>query len=139
MIKFLAAIIACCAFVSLPLFAEVIQTDNQQLKQLIEQGVAVIDVRTPKEWRETGVIPGSHLLTFFNEAGQYDAKVWLQQLEAIARPDQPLAIICAVGGRSKIISHFLDSEAGYKKVHNVTKGIREWIQAGNPTAKPDAQ
>ncbi len=44
--------------------AEVIQVDNDALQQLIDQGIPVIDVRTASEWQQTGVIEGSHLLTF---------------------------------------------------------------------------
>ena len=52
--------------------AEVIQVDNEALKQLLNAGVPLIDVRTASEWQQTGIIEGSHLLTFFDEKGQYD-------------------------------------------------------------------
>lgn len=122
-----------------PLRAEVAQADNEMLKQLIAQGVPVIDVRTASEWQQTGVIEGSHLLTFFDESGNYDAEAWLAQLATIATDDQPLALICAVGGRTQAITTFLDQKLGYSKVHNVTAGIRAWISAGNETVKPPSQ
>ena len=117
----------------LPLQAEVIQVDNAELQKLLDQGVPLIDVRTASEWQQTGVIAGSHLLTFFDESGNYNAKDWLEKFTAIAQPEQPVVLICAVGGRTQAITHFLDQKVGYKQVHNVTAGIRAWINAGKPT------
>jgi len=38
--------------------------NNEQLKTLLEQGVPMYDIRRPEEWRQTGVVAGSRLLTF---------------------------------------------------------------------------
>jgi hypothetical protein len=50
--------------------AEVVNIDNAELARLAAQGVAVIDIRTEPEGKETGVIAGSKLLTFFDEKGR---------------------------------------------------------------------
>lgn len=105
--------------------------DNIQLQNLIESGVPVIDVRTASEWQQTGVIAGSHLMTFFDEQGKYDVQAWLQALQGIAQPDQPLALICATGGRTKAIGQFLNTQVGYQQVFNVGEGIYAWIKAGH--------
>ena len=118
---------------ALPLKAEVIQVDNNGLQQLLDQGVPIIDVRTAAEWQQTGIIEGSHLLTFFDESGNYDAKAWLEKFTTLVQPEQPVVLICAVGGRTQAITHFLAQKVGYKQVHNVTAGIRAWINAGKPT------
>jgi hypothetical protein len=44
--------------------------DNGQLKTLLEQGVPIYDIRRPEEWRQTGVIEGSRLLTFVDAGGR---------------------------------------------------------------------
>ena len=119
-----------------PLRAEVFHVDNAALQRLLEAGVPVVDIRTPEEWEETGVIEGSHLLTFFDAQGNYDARSWLSELGAIAATDAPVAIICHSGGRSDIVSRFLDEQAGYRQVHDVHKGISQWIAAGRPTVVP---
>ncbi|MDH3714991.1 MAG: rhodanese-like domain-containing protein [Gammaproteobacteria bacterium] len=113
--------------------AEVLQVDNAELAKLIEQGVPVVDIRTKDEWQTTGVIKDSHLFTFFDEQGRYDVNGWLAELATIAKPDQQIAIICLVGSRSMVLSHFLDTKAGYSNVINVTRGIDRWIKDGNPT------
>jgi len=117
----------------LPAHADVIQVDNEELKSLLEQGIPLIDVRRADEWKQTGVVEGSHLLTFFDAKGNYDVKQWLADLDQIAPNDQPFILICAVGGRTGNISKLLDRRLGFTGVHNLTKGIRGWIKAGEPT------
>ena len=121
---------------SAPLRAEVTHVDNADLERLLEVGVPVVDIRTPEEWEATGIIEGSHLLTFFDAEGNYDARAWLSALSAIAAPDAPVAIICHSGGRSNVVTRFLDSQVGYEKVHDVHRGISQWIAEERPTIPP---
>ena len=68
-------IVVFCAMLiagGMPLHADVIQIDSAELQRLRAEGVSVIDVRRPEEWSKTGVIEGSHLLTFFDAEGRYD-------------------------------------------------------------------
>ena len=58
---------------------------------------------------------------------------WLEKLQQIVTPEQSVAFICAIGGRTQAITHFLDAQLSYKKVHNVTGGIKAWINAKNST------
>lgn len=132
--KFVAALLL---FVSAHLQAEVTQLDNEQLKQLIQTGVPIIDVRTAPEWKQTGVITGSHLMTFFDEKGRYDTEAWLKQLSAVAGKDQPFILICRSGNRTGTISRFLDEKLAFSKVYNVQRGIKEWIAKGNSTVAPN--
>ena len=121
---------------SAPLRAEVTHVDNAALERLLEAGVPVVDIRTPEEWEATGIIEGSHLLTFFDAEGNYDARAWLSAFSAIAAPDAPVAIICHSGGRSNVVTRFLDSQVGYEKVHDVHRGISQWIAEERPTIPP---
>lgn len=113
--------------------AESITIDAQQLQQLIAEGVPVVDVRTSEEWRATGVIPDSHLITFFDRRGNYDLPGWLTQLVEIANPQEPVVIICDIGNRSRMISSFLADKVGYSEIYDATGGIREWITLELPT------
>ncbi len=107
------------------------ETSTDELLKLTEDNVSVVDVRTPEEWRKTGVIPNSHLLTFFDIRGNYNLNDWLSKFTAIAKPEDQVVIICAVGNRSQMISRFLSSKLGYQRVHNATQGIDHWIAQGN--------
>jgi rhodanese-related sulfurtransferase len=75
-------------------YAEEIEVDNAQLKELLAQEIPVVDIRTAPEWTETGVVMGSHLLAFFDANGNYAAASWLKQLESIAGKEGPVVLIC---------------------------------------------
>lgn len=125
-----------CLMIAAPLCAQVSSVDNEKLQQLIAQGVPVIDVRRPEEWAQTGVVVGSHLLTFFDKKGRYDLSQWMAEFSKIAGQDDSFVLICRTGNRTGTISKFLDQKLSYHKVNNVTKGITHWIKQGNPVVKP---
>ncbi len=117
----------CLALAALAARAEVIDIDNAQLAQLLKSGVTVIDIRTKPEWEETGIVPGSQLLTFFDERGKADPAAWLDKVKPLAKPGDPVIVICRSGNRTKPVSQFLSQQAGYAKVYNVKSGIKGWI------------
>lgn len=116
--------------------AEVENIDNTELKALLAAGIPVIDIRRPEEWRQTGVVKGSHLLTFFDKKGNYDLRTWMDEFSKIAGPDDQFVLICRTGNRTGTISKFLDQKLKYRKVSHVNKGITHWIKKGNPTVSP---
>ena len=111
------------------------QIDNAQLQELLRQGVALVDVRRPEEWQATGVVEGSHRLTFFDRNGQSDPSAWLWLLKKIVQPGDPLMLICRSGHRTGIICEFLHAETGYKTLYNVAEGIMGWLAEGLPVVK----
>jgi len=134
--KFLLS--SCLALSALAAQAEVIDIDNAQLAQLMKSGVTVIDIRTKPEWEETGILPGSKLLTFFDERGKADPAAWLDKVKPLAKPGDPVVVICRSGNRTKPVSQFLSQQAGYAKVYNVKSGLKGWI-ADKGTVVPAAQ
>ena len=116
--------------------AEIINIDNAELAQLTAKGVPLIDIRTAGEWRDTGVIPGSRLLTFFDPSGHANPSQWLEHARSVARPDTPVILICRSGNRTQAVARYLSEQAGYKKVYNVTHGIGAWSRAGRPMVPP---
>ncbi len=112
--------------------AEVTHINNDRTSELLADDIPLIDVRMKSEWEQTGIVEGSHLLTFFDEKGRYDVKQWVSDLEKIVGKDKPFMLICAVGGRTGNISQFLDQKLGFSKVHNVERGIVHWIQSDKP-------
>ena len=114
--------------------ADMIDIDNQKLKQLMGQGVPVIDVRRAEEWSNTGVIEGSHLITFFDKAGSYDAEKWKTTLSSRIDTKEPVILICHSGVRTSIIGKWLSEQV--ETVYNVDEGIVSWLKDGNGTVKP---
>jgi rhodanese-related sulfurtransferase len=120
-------LLCCLALATVAARAEVIDIDNAQLAQLMKNGVTVVDIRTQPEWDETGILPGSKLLTFFDERGRADPAAWLEKLKPLAQPGDPVVVICRSGNRTKPVSQLLSQQAGYAKVYNVKSGIKGWL------------
>ncbi len=112
--------------------AEITQVSNESLQQLQESGVTIIDVRRQDEWEETGLVEGSHGITFFDHQGRYDVNAWLNDVSKLVKPDEPVVLICARGVRTSKIAELLDKRLGYTQVHNVTDGIQSWIKNDKP-------
>lgn len=124
-------LLACTlAFSSLLAHAEVVDIDNAELQRLLKAGTPVIDIRTQPEWEETGIVAGSKLLTFFDERGRADPAAWLNKAQQVAKPNEPLIVICRSGNRTKAVSQFLSQQAGYARVYNVKSGINGWLGNG---------
>ncbi|MBK7648297.1 MAG: rhodanese-like domain-containing protein [Betaproteobacteria bacterium] len=123
-------LLACLFAVTGFAHAEVIDIDNAQLEKLNKSGVPVIDIRLQSEWEETGIVSGSRLLTFFDEKGRADPVGWLEKVKPIAKPNEPVIVICRSGNRTKAVSQFLSQQGGYTTVYNVKSGIKGWIGAG---------
>ena len=105
-------------------FANFQDIDAKQLETLQANNTPVIDIRTPEEWKETGVIPGAHKIMFFDEQGNYDVNKFLTALYKVA-PDKnkPIIIYCRTASRTKVVGDFLSKQVGYKEVKELNGGI----------------
>lgn len=120
--------------------AEVVDIDAAELVRLTAEGIPLIDIRTEGEWKSSGVISGSKLLTFFDERGHADPVKWLEKARSIAvGTAQPVILICRSGNRTRAVARFLSEQAGYKKVYHVSRGIGGWVGEGRPLAPYAAQ
>jgi len=122
---------------STQLFAEIYEVNNEKIKMLLGNNVPLIDIRTEGEWYETGVINSSHLLTFFDNDGNYDYKKWMTELGKIADENGSVIIICRSGRRSRIVSNMMIKENSEYLIFHATNGIKSWIESSNITVKLD--
>jgi len=60
---------------------------------LLQHHTAMVDIRRPDEWNMTGIVAGSHLLTFFDAWGSSHPEKWLRQLDNLIPIEQPLLLI----------------------------------------------
>ncbi len=106
--------------------------------RLAESGqIVLVDVRSPQEWRQTGVPSGARTVTIHNPNGLVG---FLEAMEGAlgADPDQAIAVICARGNRSTLAQSALN-EAGYTQVFNIREGMLGnidgpgWLARGLPT------
>jgi rhodanese-related sulfurtransferase len=101
---------------------------NTELQGLLDKGVTLIDIRTPSEWQETGIIAGSKPITLFAENGAI-APDFVSKLQQTVSVDKPVALICRSGNRTQAGTQMLQ-QLGYKQIYNVTHGIKNWIAEG---------
>ena len=108
--------------------------DNEHLKTLISQGIPVYDIRRADEWQQTGVVAGSHKLTFVDASGRGSDR-FLERFTAEVSKDEPVVLICRTGNRTDTLGRYLVEKLGYTQVYNVRNGITRWISAGNSVIK----
>ena len=108
--------------------------DNAQLQAMLEQNIAIYDVRRPEEWRQTGVIDGSELLTFVDANGRLKPD-FLDRFTAATGKHDPVILICRTGSRTSTLARYLVEELGYTQVFNVRDGITRWISDDNPVKR----
>ena len=111
--------------------AEVIDVGNEELQALMARGVKVIDLRTAGEWQQTGVVAGSQMITLFDERGRVNPD-WTREVNALAAEDQPVALICRTGNRTRAAAKMLSDASPSRKVYNVRSGITAWMRASLP-------
>ncbi len=91
-------------------------------KELIEKKVPIVDIRTPGEWKETGLVKGSIPIQFFNELGQYDIPAFLKELNEKVDTSKEFALICRTGSRTQMVGMFLSDKLNYKVI-DIKDGI----------------
>ena len=98
------------------------------VEKMIEDNIVMIDVRREDEFKRTGVIKNAHLLTFFDDFGNYDIDKWMSEFEKlVTSKEQTFVLICAHANRTRNIGNFL-IEQGYKNTAHLYGGMALWIQ-----------
>jgi rhodanese-related sulfurtransferase len=98
--------------------------------------LTLIDIRTPGEWRQTGVAPGARRIDMRQPGGPKGFA------EAVANAvggnkEAPIALICRTGNRSGAVQAAL-KEQGFSRVYNVREGMAGssagsgWLRQGLP-------
>ena len=115
--------------------AEVVDINNEQIIQLSNGNIPIVDVRRSSEWEQTGVIPNSILLTFFDDEGNYDYNEWFKKLRSEIEHNESVILICRSGKRSKIIANMMENNFD-NTIYNAKNGIMSWIDEQLITIKP---
>ncbi|MGV1017555.1 MAG: rhodanese-like domain-containing protein [Fluviibacter phosphoraccumulans] len=115
--------------------AEIHNIDNAELLRLQEKGVPVVDIRTPEEWQDTGVIKGARLMTY-SFSGGFDKAAWLKQVQQVAKPGEPVILVCRSGRRSAAVADYLESQPTKRKIYNASGGMNDWKSSGRPVVAP---
>jgi len=108
--------------------------DNEQLKTKLEQNIPIYDIRRPDEWRQTGVVENSQLLTFVDGNGRVKPD-FLAKFTAAVGKDDPVILICRTGNRTDSLARHLVEQMDYTRVYNVRHGISRWIRESRPVTR----
>ena len=133
-IRFYIKLIICLLSVKFA-FADVVDVNNEQIVQLSKTNIPIVDVRSSSEWDQTGVIPTSILLTFFDKEGNYDLDKWYEKLLLEIEEGEPIILICRSGNRSRVIAEMMDKEFD-NIIYNAKRGITSWIDEKLIIVKP---
>lgn len=96
---------------------------------MIAGRMTLIDVRSQAEWRQTSVPTGAKTVTIHNPEEMPGFVTALTQAVK-GRKNEPIALICARGGRSSSAERALRA-AGFSNISNVREGM-----LGNPVDGP---
>ena len=124
-----------CLLITQFAFADVVDVNNKQILELSNTNIPIVDVRSISEWKQTGVIPDSILLTFFDKEGNYDLDKWYEKLLLEVEEGEPLILICRSGNRSRIIAEMMDTKFD-NVIYNAQRGITSWIDEKLIIVKP---
>lgn len=105
--------------------------NSLELKNLQAQGIPVYDIRRAEEWAQTGVVAGSHMLTFVDATGRLMPD-FVEKFTRKVGKNEPVILICRTGNRTDMLSRALIQQLGYTNVYNVKDGITRWISDGLP-------
>jgi molybdopterin/thiamine biosynthesis adenylyltransferase/rhodanese-related sulfurtransferase len=107
--------------------SQIEEVDPSEVKELIDEGVAVIDVRETEEYA-AGHLPGAkHVPRSYLET----------RIEGVV-PDRSTQVIlyCASGNRSAYGARTLAEDLGYEHVRSMTGGITLWKDRGYEVKVP---
>ena len=105
---------------------QISEVDPSEVRELIDEGIALLDVRETEEW-DAGHLPGAtHIPRGYLES-RIDG--------AIPDRDQRVVVYCASGTRSALAAKTL-TDLGYGHVESMTGGITLWKDRGYPVEQP---
>ena len=106
---------------------QVDEVDPSQVAELVDDGLAIIDVRESEEWG-AGHLPGA----------RHVPRGYLESRIDAAVPDrsQRVVLYCASGQRSALAAHTLTHDLGFEHVESMRGGITLWKDRGLPVEVP---
>ena len=117
-------------------FADIVDVNNEQIKELSKNNIPIVDIRRSSEWDQTGVVPKSILLTFFDKEGNYNYDEWYEKLLLEIDEGKPIILICRTGRRTNIIAKMMEIKKFDNVIYNAKNGITSWIDEKLITVKP---
>jgi rhodanese-related sulfurtransferase len=109
-----------------PVMKQIGLKEAKELLAAKDPNLQIVDLRTPAEIKQTGIIEGAAIMDF--TAADFDAKV-----KTLSKK-RPVLVYCAADGRSASAAQQLHQQ-GFKTVYDLSPGMSGWLNAGNKTIK----
>ena len=110
---------------------------NQAVDSYKSKKLKIIDIRTHREWKMTGIIPNSYLINMHEEDFSENIN-FIEETKKVLNDNKEfnIAFICASGARSEIAANYF-IEKNYKNIFHIPKGILGknkdgWLFLGYP-------
>jgi len=98
-----------------------------ELKKKQEKGFVVIDIRSKKEWEETGTIPGSLKMTAFDKNGKF-LKDFLKSFQSSFTTSDHIIFVSDNGDISSILANGFVEQLGAKNMYSLEGGIKSYFK-----------
>ena len=100
-----------------------------------KNGAIIIDIRREEEWKATGVIEGSKLITAFQKDGSIHPEFQNKFFSVAVTKETPIVLYCRTGNRTKALGNALISQLGFTDVRHLSYGIKGWKKINHKTIK----
>lgn len=94
------------------------------------RGATIVDIRTPEEWAQTGIIEGSATIMAFSATGRLSPS-FIGQFSALVEQSEPVILVCRSGNRTQAIARSLTQDVGYSNVYHLSGGLKSWTAANH--------
>lgn len=115
--------------------AEVISIENIRLKELLNKGIKIVDVREKDELVLTGIIENSYIIPLLNRNARFNFNEWFHRFLEVKSNEKSVIFVCARGVRSSYIARLISERLPKLRIYNLKKGIDDWIRSGNLLVK----
>ena len=95
------------------------EVDLQRAKDLIDEGIPIVDVREQRDY-DSAHVPGAVHIPLNDIL-----------MDTSILPDGDILFVCNVGVTSRVASE-MALAAGRANVYNMSDGTKGWVAAGNP-------
>lgn len=94
-----------------------------------KQDIQLLDVRANYEWKDTGIINGSKLVSIFNDDGLLNENFIKEVNENNFDKEKPVYVVCHAGFRSLEAASIL-KRCGFKDVISLDGGVSALMNLG---------
>jgi len=107
---------------------------SSDLKNKIQEGFTLIDIRSPNEIKSTGTIEGSLEINAFDIKGNFIPE-FISKFQKSVKNSDSVVFISKDGRNSDIIANGFTEKLGLTNMYSLVGGIKNWIEEGRKLTK----